>query len=448
MKNKLIKLGSILTFAAPIITIVSCGVNKPDESQIKDLKNLESDAVANKIEEDWWSFVIKDEQIENYDKNDLLASAEIKENFDYLIQNKIYNDPKYLSSLSIKISENNKFIEKLKSEGDKEPPTKLNEWGFYSIELSEKLTEKIEKIMDETNGLKLEAKKFIVANLKEFRKELYKFTIARRYLKNNLKKDDYKKIFMDKEDSFSEVQELFNHNEFHLLNEAINQKLFIKWNIELSEDDSVDYFGIKSNTEKTYDEVKTLISIDSSNNKGELLVKQPLKNLDKKILLKKLLHQNEYEEYKKYGGYNGIGTQDKVGNGILSFEASKFKKVENKRLWEGFIFDNKFLNYKTNAAKRNEQKMTVIPKDSKKVSVKFVKGLMPIYKENKLTFDESDFDNEIKKDFLISALSLNQTVYEDAVVFYTKRETNPILLNLKEPLKKMMIDRGYKFIKK
>ena len=447
MKNKLIKLGAFLAFSTPIITVVSCGVNKPSETQLKALKNLGSNFIVNKVQEDWWNYVIKDEKIENFDKNDLLKANEIKENFDYLIQNEIYKDPSYLYNLSIQISENSKFLEILKNEGDKAPEVKLNEWGFYNKELSTKKSEDIEAVIDESTGLSLDAKKFIVVNLKEFRKKLYKFTIARRYLKKSLNKETYKKIFMDKNDVFTELQELFKPEEFVLLNETINQKLFINWNIELSEYDSVDYFGVKSNVEKNYDEVKDLISIKNDGTKGGLLTKQPLLNLDKKILLKKLLDQSEYNAYKIYGGYQGIKKQSKVGNGILDFGANKFKRVKNKKLWEGFIFDNKFINNKADNGERNEEKMTVIPENSKKVSVRFIKGLMPIFKDDKLTFENSDFSSQVKKDYLISALSLNDVVYQDALVYYTKRETNPILLKVKEPLKKILIDKGYKFIK-
>jgi hypothetical protein len=92
--------------------------------------------------------------------------------------------------------------------------------------------------------------------------------------------------------------------------------------------------------------------------------------------------------------------------------------------------------------------MTLIPENEKKVNVHFVKGLMPIYKNGKLTFKGSDFETEIQKEYLYSILSLEKNVYESAIKYYTKRENNPILLKLKEPIKKIAIDYGFKFIKK
>ncbi len=448
IKNKLIKLG-IITTTSPIVSIISCGINEPTENQVKEIRALESTNSMNKIEEDWWKYIIKNEKIKNFNSKDLLSSLEIKNNFDYLLKNEIYKNSSYLYNLSIQISNHKEFSKILKTEGNKEPEVKLNEWGFYVKELSEKKTIDIEEAIEENKGLKLEAKKFIVKNITSFRKKLYKFTIARRYLKNKINKEKYKKIFFNKDDSFTELQDLYNHEEFHLINETLKQKLFLNWEIELSEYDSVDYFGIKVNSEKTYDQIKSLITINPNNNtKGELLTKQPILNLDSKTMLKNILNTSEYNKYKIYGGYSGIKKQSNIGNSLLSFKIDGLKRATNKRLWEGYIFDNRFINNKENTIIRNIQKMTLIPENEKKVNVHFVKGLMPIYKNGKLTFKGSDFETEIQKEYLYSILSLEKNVYESAIKYYTKRENNPILLKLKEPIKKIAIDYGFKFIKK
>ena len=169
----------------------------------------------------------------SFDASNLMVDVNFKKTINYFITRKLISDSKYLISLSEQISTMTKFDELAQNKGVSKDAI-LQNW---------KLKDYIENgNWTATDANKTEAINFIMENFPNIKQDIYKLYLGTLYLKNGNKKY-WHKIIKGEGNELTDVQKLISENNFVMINEAIKQKLFLKWAISLPTNDVPSFIG-------------------------------------------------------------------------------------------------------------------------------------------------------------------------------------------------------------
>lgn len=453
MKKRWIALGTITTIT-PIITVVSCGVNQATPLAIEQDLIIKSAKSMDKIQEIWQQQVLDDAgqvfdvTLDTNKKPIWVADdSTINKAFNFYIQTESNKGETIIQNLITKITETKEYKDLFimgSPSVNKDAQIKLWKMDGYWTKGSN------------TYVIADEAKAFIFKYIPEIRKEVYKLAVSYTFLSGDISKEDYKLTNMDEKDEYLDVQNLISDtSDFVLINEAISQHLFAKW--ELTSESS-NLTSDKFNEEKlTPTEAEAHLVNVTSGTKYNLFTESKLDDRNSKASIivagspdKTTKHWDMLNNLfgigaDTFSGYKGISTMNS-GEGILAFTADEYKNVTSKEMWTGWLKDNKlFLSTGT------ASEIPLFSKNSTKTAgVTKIIGFMPIIKNDKLTFEGTDFalENSDNRDFLILNLAINSSINTKAVNFFTKREKDPILLTIElSTLKDEAIKHGFDFIK-
>lgn len=427
-KNILLTIGSISSAILPVAAVISCGVNNPTQQDVDNKYKLESSRMMNRVQEQYWWEVFKVEQTgltgEITDIESLWKVDVVKEMVDFTIKNNLQGDNKYLITLAAKYMPTEAMKEAL-SEYNKHNPIVAsthdlaNKWNMLKFKDTPEI--------DGADALAEGAKKFLLKNDSSFRTQVLKSSISYLYLNKKRDKASYKEVFFKDDQKFTDVQELFEADDFTLINEAVKQHLFAKWQISLDKNNSLTHLSSTvSATQLSQADADTAMKTGWTNE---------MKYSDTfKVIPSSTLPVNTYDTVK---GFSGV-TQVTGNRGILKFDVDGFKST-NKESWNGYLDE---------IIKHDHIDMF---KDGKSiVSLTRVFGFMPIWSatDNFVTFKGSYFESADERKALVRALSKSSGTYSEAEKFFSTRKQSPIQLEIQnEDLRNVAIDHGFKFIK-
>ena len=429
MKKKLLlTLGSISSVTLPIAAVVSCGVEDATNEQKEINNNLATNESFQRIELLWQQTLIK-KIITAFDFEDPLKTTEIANAFDFFLRNKLRKDPSFFQNIREKIVK----LEDFPGATLNDKLDTLKKAGLYSYIQNGDITNVIEVDASGTNPVvRFNPKKYILKNNNDLKIEFYKFFISSLYLKKATK-DEYKEIMMDENQELTETQKLIDTTDFVLTNEALNQKIFAKW--ELTQENNLNLLNTYENSKKSVTDMKTEMKMGTS---STIFTDVKYSDEHSQVLEHEYTKAVDYKDFKGYKQFQKVtGTK-----GLLKFELSELKKATTNDAWNGFIDDGEL---KTKAT----DEIHYVLKDAwSTTKATFVSGVMPIFDGGKFKMDGSYFGNgeEVAQILAINKIGL----YSDAVKYFTsdKNKTSKFIVEiLNSKFRDELIAHGFKFIK-
>ena len=451
MKKFLLTLGSITSIAAPVVAVVSCGVEETTQEQRQLHNGLNQGQTYDAIKERWQEMVLKANYANydpskfygTYDANHVFTAADVADNkdiqdtFEKLLIEQTAQDHRYLYKTGNKILNDKDFMPTATTAQKKQ---KLIDWGLLKTYTPN----------GDISSVTAEAKKYIIEHEAGIRRDVYQKAIAMLYLEKATK-EEIEFAVLPATHEFTDKQKMINSTEFALVNEALSQNLFAKWNISVKHDDA--FNGPEAKKFINHADDATLTDADKHFLKvtgGG--IQDPLYELMKystkeKKLPAGILPTTFNTNFSFYGGISSLtdipGTPH-TGADAEKKTADELKLITDKNKWDGYLYDKKIIR----------DNIPYFSKDTHvDISFNRVKGLMPVYKAGTgLTFEGTDFEvtgtDKTNMRYLLFQLAKKNSVYTNAVKYFTKRETNPILLELlSDDVRQKAIERGFTFIK-
>lgn len=435
-KNKIWKsIGSLMAIAAPLATVISCGTTvMPTRTTIENKFLLESKGVLDRVQEKWWSMVLSNGGTA-INPDDFFAAPLIVESFDFILRNHLTSDANYLTTLANNLMKTKAMQEAAKADGGKSPLQLASSWNILTPRENGDLR---------TNPVPAAGKKFIFENSPALKEEVIKHAISVKYLSTKINSTDYKKVFLDADQSLTNIQTLIDSDDFVLINEAIEQHLFAKWNISLDRDGSAHFIG--ENNLTTIDQANSNMNVESPT--AGSVASYANYSTSRKLLLDGIMPTTGLNIY---GGFKGI-TASKGSHGLYALDIDGLKTAVAKVMWSGYEYDGKLLYVDTTNHTPGTliEKLPLFGKNQNHVSLTKLIGLMPIYDGSHFTLSGTDFQSPTGRKQLVMELALGNKVYSHAEKFYIKRPgaTGPIILDIpSDILRKITIEHGFEFIK-
>ena len=452
MKKFLLTLGSITSIAAPVVAVVSCGVEETTKEQRQLHNGLNQGQTYDAIKERWQEMVLKSNYANydpskfygTYDANHVFTAADVADNkdiqdtFEKLLIEQTSHDHRYLYKTGNKILNDKDFMPGATTDQKKQ---KLVDWGLLKTYTPN----------GDISSVKPEAKKYIIEHEGGIRRDVYQKAIAMLYLEKATKAK-VENAVLPATHELTDKQKMINPTEFALVNEALSQNLFAKWNISVKHDDAFNgpeakKFINHADDATIADADKHFIDAAAAGGTADPLFDIMKYSTKEKRLPAGLMPSTFKTNLSFYGGMSSLtdipGTPH-TGADAEKKTADELKLITSKDSWDGYLYDKKIIR----------DNIPYFSKDTHvDISFNKVKGLMPVYKTGTgLTFEGTDFEvsgtNKANMRCLLFQLAKKTSVYSNAVKYFTKRETNPILLELlSDDVRQKAIERGFTFIK-
>ena len=458
MKKFLLTLGSITTIAAPIAAVVSCGVETTTKEQRELHAALNEGKTYDAVKERWQEKVLKanyanfdpskyygtyapdpaDTTKQKFTPADIADNKDIQDTFEKLLVEQSAHDHRYLYKTGNKILNDKDFMPGATTQEKKDA---LVHWGLLKTYTPN----------GDISSVTAEAKKYILEHESGIRRDVYQKTIAMLYLEKATK-EEIEFAVLPATHEFTDKQKMIHSTEFALVNEALSQNLFAKWNISVKHDDA--FFGPEAKKFINHADDATMTDADAHfiDAAASGSTADPLFDLMKySAKIKKLpagILPTTFNTNLSF--YQGISTLSDIpgtphtGADAEKKTADELKLITDKNKWDGYLYDKKIIR----------DNIPYFSKDTHvDISFNKVKGLMPVYKAGTgLTFEGTDFEvsgtDKTNMRYLLFQLAKKSSVYTNAVKYFTKRETNPILLEItSDDLRQKAIERGFTFIK-
>ena len=442
-KKTWISLGSIVSMAAPIAAVISCGAKATDEDTLNNLNKLKSAESMRRVEEQWQKMVLHDQDHkfvgDTEDNFFTYVKSEIIDN----LKRGLTTDSRYLWNIAQKLMETDAMKKEASSAqgGAKTTFALANDWNLLQVASKGKIDWNTKAPTDD-------ALKMLFKEDKSFRSQIIKTKIIKGYLKKGLTPGQYSDILLDKDgDYLNDIQDLIKDDKnFLITNEVIKQHLFLQFDYSLNSEQSQKFLS----TTLPIRPYNTMLT--SLKNNGDIKNALNTFSVQEKIVNDDLV----------IGNHTGLiaysGTKALVGTkGILKKNKDELKKATDKAMWKGFVVDGELIFNPTGTG-ATVPDIPLFPEEngvvSKTVKVKYVEGIMPIYSTAALTMEGTDwFNHSDPTDELLNLLSQSTSLYDEAKKYYTKRKktTNtdaPVLLEITSPdLKNIALKNGFDFIK-
>ena len=445
-KKYLLSIGVLASIAAPIVAVVSCSDQSLSDEDSKWRTILKKPEAKAFIEQTWLEKVIaKKEGITvtstsavsaEIDKKKILKVA-VKLN----ILSNLQKDPLYLS----------KKIQTVRSTPGWDSKSQDNDEGGKTAEINQLLKPyfKTSDINALANDNTFNQDWFIsflfgkstkqAANDNHYkqysyRNQMLKDIVSTYYLDVN--KEDWTKVFIEKDEDGNQIDKnsidaIIKDDKFAFIKELLSQHLFAKWTSKPIEGEYVglsihkEFQTIFTNTENfpTSDQDKEILNFQKN-----LLIETPQSNI----------------QIGRYMGYQGIST---IKPTRAKFDTlSKVKQLREQR--KGYFKDGKFFDPKN----QEELKDLLWVNNSKdaKPEISFIYSLLPHYDEtNHVLVLPTQLDENNKLNMKLLLVNLNSSLYDQALKYFTKREKDPIVLEIKNEDARRIYkdDIGFKFIK-
>ena len=422
MNKKILTLGTISTLV-PLATVVSCGIKEPTITNIKYRNELTSQETMNRIEEIWQKKVI--EEVDPGNSDTVAAGSVLGMSLDFILRERVSKSPiTYLTNLADQISKTKEFQDILSSPGDGHKT--LTSWNMFKYRENGDMT---------TYPIDQAAKDFIFKNIPSIRSEVYKMAMSYSFLNAGVTTAQYEKTQMQGLETLTDIQNDINPAEFGIVNEAISQHLFGRW--ELSSD-STNLKTLTPSTPITDAEALANMVDAISPIEYNLFTESKYTEKNTKLILSTFTDAADTVSVNDFGGYKGVVNAD-GSKGIMTFSKDDMKLATQPDSWKGWLVDGELV---TSNIK--------IFQDADPTTAKLTRliGLMPIYDttSSKYTFVGTKWETTERNE-LIFQLSKNPSVYSKSVLFFTKRKVNPIKLKIINDLvRTTAIDHGFKFI--
>ena len=442
-KNVLKIIGATSALSMPLISAISCAYT-PSQDEM----DLNSATIYNLVQQAWWTKVFTNQTSKKINKMKPMATIEIKNAFDFVIRKHFMKDNLHLMKKIDEISKT-KAIQKIADAQGKTPSELIEKWNLDKMRINGDMT---------INPLTEECKNFLFNNIIDINKEVWKMTISTLFLKKEINKETYKNIFMKENQDydgdytkydgkfkpFTDIQNLFKESDFNLINEAIDQHIFAKWDVNLSvkktsdahintnwDDNKVSYDDALKQM-KTSDSTKTMANWSEYTEKNSHLLKG--------LLPSALESEQKLTSFKGFMAESGSSD----ATGTIALDEDGLKQATNKNSWNGFLIDNKekLVNDKEGISKN----ITLGYKNHAQLTL--LKGFMPIYKNGKLSFEGTFFENDQDREKLVRILSQSNNLYAKAEKYYCNKK-EPIKLKIAyKRWRDKLVEHGFKFIEK
>lgn len=486
MNKKLIfSIGSLVTIAAPIAAVVSCG--KITVASDKELDNYRKFSTAESLrlfEEQWqeqtmetlkadgvnfgyWDITIGKDSNGNDDisKNkweykagardangqytlDVTKSKRLKDVAQFIIKQEIAKNKSFLNTfatqlLGDKVSQWYTETNNGKIQESVNTPYLQNNGMAKVYEIKDNAPQVVfgtnadgTEVTDDAINLMLNYPK------SDFRYKVYAQIISEEYLLHtNL--NEYKIAFPGDANNISLIQRDIDESAFVLINEELSQKLFAKWSIELKGTDANSFIG----KEYSYADALTAMK-ENGATVGELA----------HVLTWSAKRSRAFDEllpvadkYNEITGWKGIEAQGPIGTKRLSFTRDELHEVTANTEWEGFVQDENLIT-----SSNTVDKIKAVPDGKTDGAITFIKGLMPVYENNK-------FVNKFDAKLIARLLAYkDSSKYSKAAEFFrtevkgrvaddnTTDASKAIYLKLTDnaqPIKSILENKGFNFIK-
>lgn len=443
MNHKILRwsLGSLVV-TAPLASVIACSGptdGLTDEEYKKRLADLTSEDAQLLLETRWLLMVLKENGIIINEKTPW-ESQKILELIKFYIATQIAKDANYLYKIGTKASGIIRDGKQVYISSD------LAKWGL----LNDYVYGYTQAIEDNIINI---SKVLMLETSLGFANKIYQNLLIENYLSiDKAAFANYWKLQYDREFNFTAIQNLINDGKnFLLVQNVLEQKLFLKWEVQekiaanrwVDEkyrsqkiDSALQQFVVTTNQDKT------IADLSNTNIKKQKLVEQiwnippfPIK-IDEETSANVTL--------KDYVGYQGAIGQ-KSASGKLDFSEVSLKDASEKTYWTGILKEDE-------DEKLNELVIQGIDfsdvKDILKGKLTLLFGIMPLYKDGKLTMDGSFFDDKLDK-VAWQLYANNEKIYSDAMKYYADEKKkggqdlkltieNPDILHIWKDVKKLI----------
>ena len=449
-KKYLLSIGALASIAAPIVAVVSCSDQSLSDEDSKWRTILKKPEAKAFIEQTWLERVIaKKESITTTPSTAVSAeidkSKTLKVAVKLNILGNLQKDPFYLS----------KKIQTVRSTPGWDSESQDNDEGNKASEINQLLKPYFKT--SDINGLARNHTfnqdwfiSFLFGKSTKqdannnhykqysYRNQMLKDIVSTYYLGVN--KDDWRKVFIEKDEDGNQIDKdsidgiIKNDDNFTFIKELLSQHLFAKWTSKPIEGEYVG-LHITKDSNSIFTKGENFPTLDQDK---EIL------NFQKYLLGTPPTIDGQTLQIGAYMGYQGIST---IKPTRAKFDTlSKVKQLGHQYI--GYFKDGKFFNSKD----QNELKDLLWVNNSKdaKPEISFICSLLPKYEGNNLVLPnqlKNNDDNILNMKLLL--VNLNSSLYDQAVKYFTKRETNPIVLDIKNEDARRIYkdDIGFKFIK-
>ena len=387
MKKWLLTLGSISSVIAPVSAVIACGTEDPTPQLVEDHQLLKSNRAMSLIEKNWQEQTIK-QLIPTFDKKDTLSTTQVKNALVHILHKKLVGNKNFLRTIANKILIDENF-EPTSTTSQK--LSKLRDWGLLQYINNGDIT-----IGTSNGNIKIEALKFMMENMDDIRKEVYKKVISVQYMLN-VTTADYQDRILEKGRKLNDTESLIESSDFMLIKKMIELHLFVKWDVTLDPKTSV--------VNKWINPAGTTVNVANVGAAVQALKDNPTGNFahDAGFKIKQMhatdldiLHTDKHKDMIGYQGAVAVAP----GKGKLKFDKDGLVKATTATYWNGGLKDGELIN------SFHETKL---------LNVNYVEGILPIFASNKLTLTGTSFENN--KERLALELTDHSNVYENAVKF-------------------------------
>lgn len=449
-RKLLISLGGISAFS-PIVAVVACGkIAEPSKDDQEAYAKLTSSQALRVLEEEWAEKALIQAKVfsladlgDRGDAHETDATkktifhtldvnktelARVKETAQYIIRQEIAKDKTYLNKLAINLLSDASTTkwgttdpidrDYLKDQG------LATLYNYGKVEFSD--AKAANKVSNEALNLLLNYTK------SDFRLKVYKQLVAEAYL--SLDKAEYQKAFPRAVRGLTIRQNKIEDANFVLIDQMLSQKLFAQWNIKLDDTKSKKFIG---KTYATSALVKTAMT-----GSGELAA--AAKKSEQKILEQEVMLDSNYTNVV---GWKGISTMAAKGQGALSFTDEALELASTDAAWEGALLKDDIVTASAPATDIKAIPDTTTGTVITTVDVTYVKGLMPVYVNNKYTLG-AWLSTEANKKELIRTLAYKNidSLYKQATDYFRTKEAADVYLPLDKNSKFYSILKDANFV--
>ncbi|MCC3161149.1 MAG: hypothetical protein K4H23_05365 [Mollicutes bacterium PWAP] len=450
-KKSLFILGSILNIAIPITTVISCSSDNFQEETLKLYDKYKTNSAESAFESIWRDALIQDLEI-GIDLDNLYNNNNFNIVAKTFLENKIQEDGNYIN-----FTFSQHLLSMTKPDGTLKYTKQDLKDHFMITDLENEIPSNIKLAVDYT--IQVINNEIIFESIKN---EILKLLIVFKYLGTT--KRQFSNI--NDEYNFNDLENSFEEDQYLLVNEAMNQKIFLNWEIKKLDpsNNEIVNMEIANMDYKTNNFLKKdldALLIDGgplTTKKNQINLENVEKNIDNNY--SDLMETKKFNDLKSYKFYSGNDAP--MGKGILDLpkkvsmdtysnyykdeldEYASKNQVDLMDMWNGYIYDGEII--------KKEIKTLNLKKGLTSISIHKVFGVMPIYKNSTLTFNGSYFENNKKQ--LRAFLSLrNISLFSEAVSFYNNAKqdnyfkNNQIVIN-DNNLYSYYEDKGVYWLKK
>lgn len=454
-RKLLISLGGISAFS-PIVAVVACGkIAEPSKEDQEAYAKLTSTQALRVLEEEWAEkALIQAKVFTEADLGDRGASdtdatkktlfhtldvtkaglVRVKETAQYIIRQEIAKDKTYLNKLAINLLSDASATQWDATNAKHAPLDRdyLNKHGlaalynYGEVKFTSDANGEAGKVSDIALNLLLNYTK------SDFRLKVYKQLVAEAYL--SLDKASYQKAFPRAVRGLTIRQNKIEDANFVLIDQMLSQKLFAQWNIKLDDTKSKKFIG------KTY--ATSALVKAAMTGSGELAA--AAKKSEQKILEQEVMLDSNYTNVV---GWKGISTMAAKGQGALSFTDEALELAANDAAWEGALLKDDIVTASATAADIKAIPDTTTGTVITTVDVTYVKGLMPVYVNNKYTLGDWLKAGANKKELIRTLAYKNiDSLYKQATDYFRTKEAADVYLPLDKNSKFYSILKDANFV--